>query len=91
VSGRPTATLSLPAEAIEDHLAAVAWDRVNADLDEKGFAIIEALLNTAECRSVAGLYGVTVAFAAVSSWQGMALAVANTNISPILCPRSSPA
>jgi uncharacterized protein len=55
VSGRPTA-LSLPAEAIEDHLAAVAWDRVNADLDEKGFAIIEALLNTAECRSVAGLY-----------------------------------
>lgn len=55
MSGRPTA-LSLPAEAIEDHLAAVAWDRVNADLDEKGFAIIEALLNTAECRSVAGLY-----------------------------------
>ncbi|HET9272794.1 MAG TPA: 2OG-Fe(II) oxygenase [Methyloceanibacter sp.] len=34
----------------------IAWERLEADLDGQGFAVIEKLLDPASCRSVTGLY-----------------------------------
>ena len=38
------------------HFAAVDWDRVLSDLDSSGHAVIEGLLDPAECGTVARLY-----------------------------------
>jgi hypothetical protein len=37
-------------------LEAVAWDRVEADLDARGIAVIKRLLDPERCRSVAALF-----------------------------------
>jgi hypothetical protein len=34
----------------------IAWERLEADLDDHGFAVIEKLLDPASCRSVTALY-----------------------------------
>ena len=41
---------------VQRRIAATDWERVGADLDAQGYAVVERLLGTAECRSVAALY-----------------------------------
>jgi uncharacterized protein len=55
VSGS-AAALPRAHETVQERMADVAWDRVEADLDGRGFAVIEGLLNPLQCRSVAALY-----------------------------------
>ena len=49
----PASPKAAPAQ---HRVAAVDWDRVEADLAAQGFAVVEGLLGASECRSVAGLY-----------------------------------
>jgi hypothetical protein len=51
-----TATLSPPRSSLDARLSAIAWENVGADLDARGFAVIEGLLDPRQCRSVAALY-----------------------------------
>jgi hypothetical protein len=53
---RASAALARPGETTEERVAAIAWDLVHADLDNRGFAVIEALLDPLQCRSIAALY-----------------------------------
>jgi uncharacterized protein len=43
-------------DAAPERLADAAWDRIEADLDERGFAVIKGLLDPERCRSVASLF-----------------------------------
>jgi hypothetical protein len=43
-------------------VAAFDWDRISADLDREGWAILPGLLAPEECDSVAAMYGTTGAF-----------------------------
>jgi uncharacterized protein len=47
---------ALPAYTVQQRLAATPWERVSADLDAQGFAVLEGLLAARDCRSVAKLY-----------------------------------
>ena len=38
-------------------VAAIDWERVRADLDAAGFAVLPGLLADAECDALAGAYG----------------------------------
>jgi hypothetical protein len=51
-----TATLASPEANAQRRTAAVAWDRVSADLDAQGFAVVRGLLGAKDCRSIASLY-----------------------------------
>jgi hypothetical protein len=51
-----------PSTPGRQRLAAVDWDRVGADLDAQGYAVIEGLLGARECRSVSALYPHEAAF-----------------------------
>jgi len=42
--------------AVKDRLAEVNWDAVAADLNAQGSAVVERLLESAQCRSLAALY-----------------------------------
>jgi hypothetical protein len=44
-----TATIAVRVHALE-------WDRLRAELDERGFAITDRVLSPAECRGVAELF-----------------------------------
>lgn len=44
------------ADDAEERVARIDWDRVAADLDARGFAVIEGLLSPAQCRDVIGLF-----------------------------------
>ena len=50
------AVLARPDKAVQRCVAAVDWDRVAADLDAQGFAVVPALLSAKDCRSVSSLY-----------------------------------
>jgi uncharacterized protein len=50
-------TMTMPSR-----LSGVDWDAVAASLDERGFAVIPALLGPGECRNLAALYGDDAAF-----------------------------
>jgi hypothetical protein len=50
------ATLAHPDRAVQRRIAAAEWDRVAADLDAQGFAVVQTLLSARECRSVSSLY-----------------------------------
>jgi uncharacterized protein len=43
-------------EGVQERVAGAAWDRVYADLDSQGFAIIAGVLNPRECHSIASYY-----------------------------------
>ena len=60
VSG--TTTLTRPERTMQRRVAAVDWDRVAADLDAQGFAVVPGLLSARECRSVSSLYPVDARF-----------------------------
>lgn len=47
---------------VAERVEAVNWERVTAELDARGCAIIENLLTAGECRSIAGLYSERGAF-----------------------------
>lgn len=51
VAGTPGAAVSAASR-----MAAHDWDRIAADLDDKGFAVLEALMSPEECRSIVALY-----------------------------------
>jgi uncharacterized protein len=51
-----TATLAHPEKAVQRRVAAADWDRVAADLDAQGFAVLQALLSAKDCRTVSSLY-----------------------------------
>jgi hypothetical protein len=53
---RSSASLADPKAPIQRRVAAIDWERVEADLAAQGFAVVEGLLGEKECRSVAGLY-----------------------------------
>jgi hypothetical protein len=55
VSGRASALVQA-SDVVPERLANLAWDRVEADLDARGFAVIEALIDPEACRTVAALY-----------------------------------
>lgn len=42
--------------SVASRVAAYDWDRIAADLDDQGFAVLEALISPEECRSIASLY-----------------------------------
>jgi hypothetical protein len=46
----------VPDTSVQRRIAAVDWDRVGADLDAQGFAVVEGLLGAQQCRSVSALY-----------------------------------
>jgi hypothetical protein len=41
---------------IPQHMADIAWDRIEADLDARGFAVAEQLLSPSQCKSVIELF-----------------------------------
>lgn len=43
-------------DTIAERVKALDWPRISSDLYERGNAVIEQLLTSAECRSLAGLY-----------------------------------
>jgi hypothetical protein len=45
-----------PSAAVEQRLARLHWPAVERDLDDRGAAILPALLTPEECRALAGLY-----------------------------------
>ena len=45
-----------PTAAMPDHVAALDWQRISADLDSRGCAAIEGLLPPETCRALAALY-----------------------------------
>ena len=49
-------SLALHEKTVGDRVAAIGWERVLADLDARGFAILEKVLDAGECRAIAGLY-----------------------------------
>ena len=53
-----TAAIAEPTRGttIDDRVEAVAWTDVSAHLDEYGWATVEKILTTDECRALAGLY-----------------------------------
>jgi hypothetical protein len=50
-----TATTS-PADTIVDRVDALDWNRLNRELDERGFAVSDPVLDAQECRELAGLF-----------------------------------
>lgn len=44
------------ATSAASRIAAYDWERIAADLDDQGFAVLEALMSSEECRSIASLY-----------------------------------
>ena len=57
-------------------------------LDERGFALLPAVLAKTRCDEIAGYYADDAAFARASKWRAILSAGANISISPIRCPRS---
>jgi hypothetical protein len=49
-------SLAVREKAIGERIAAIDWERVLEDLDARGFAVLERILDAAQCRSIAGLY-----------------------------------
>jgi len=49
-------SLALREKTVDERVAAIRWERVFADLDARGFAVLEKVLDGAECRAIAGLY-----------------------------------
>jgi uncharacterized protein len=45
------------AEGAAPRIAAGDWERIERDLDDRGFAVIDRLLATKECEALAALYG----------------------------------
>ena len=56
--GSPATALAVgsPATALADHLAAIAWPQLAAELDAQGAAVIERLLSPAACDELAAMY-----------------------------------
>jgi hypothetical protein len=52
-----TAAAIAAAEDVAARVNAVDWQRVSADVDARGNAVIPALITAAECAALAGLYG----------------------------------
>jgi uncharacterized protein len=52
----PATPLAAPETTVQRRVAAADWDRVAADLDAQGFAVIQGLLGARDCRSVSSLY-----------------------------------
>jgi hypothetical protein len=53
---KPNAALARQDNLGRGQMARVAWDRVEADLDRNGIAMVEKLLDPQACRAVTGLY-----------------------------------
>jgi hypothetical protein len=49
-------SLALREKTVDERVAAIRWERVFAELDARGFAVLERVLDGAECRAIAGLY-----------------------------------
>ena len=47
---------SLATRETAERVGAIAWDRVAADLDGRGFSTLERILDADECRAIATLY-----------------------------------
>ncbi|HYG85918.1 MAG TPA: 2OG-Fe(II) oxygenase [Azospirillum sp.] len=58
---RPTAA-DLTGESLKGRLEALDWPGVSADLDARGWAMIDKLLNSEECDAIAKLYGQSEGF-----------------------------
>ena len=58
----PNAGLDAPAGDVQERIAGIDWQRVEADLDAEGSAPIEGLLAPAECATLAELYPRDAAF-----------------------------
>ncbi len=52
----PSTAAAKQAVPPRQRLAGLAWERVVADLDARGFAMIEGLLDAGQCRSTTALY-----------------------------------
>ena len=64
----------------------IAWERLEADLDGQGCAVIEKLLDPASCRSVTGLYADNALFRKHVIMARHGYGRGETNISPTPCP-----
>ena len=53
-AARPIAPIC---DGAEPRIAAGDWERIERDLDGRGFAVIDRLLAPEECEALAGLYG----------------------------------
>jgi hypothetical protein len=62
----PAAPLAPPERTVQRRVAAADWDRVAADLDAQGFAVIQGLLGARDCRSTSSLYPDDARFRAIS-------------------------
>jgi uncharacterized protein len=51
-----------PSTGISDRIGAIDWGRVGRHLDERGSAVLEALLRPAECQELSNLYSITSIF-----------------------------
>jgi hypothetical protein len=49
-------SLALREKTVDERVAAIRWERVFADLDARGFAVLENVLDSGECRAIEGLY-----------------------------------
>jgi hypothetical protein len=81
------------APKIQKHAVGIAvrvdgfdWEKVTADLNAGGCAMLQGILQPGEADAIAQRFiRKSRAFEARSSWQGTASAAGNTNISPIRC------
>src|SRR6201995_3258099 len=51
-----TATKTRRTAALTDRIDALDWTQLEHDLDKRGFAVTEQILDGSECRSLAGLF-----------------------------------
>ena len=56
--------MDIAGRAIVERLNSVPWQRVEADLDAFGSALLERLLTPQECGAIAAMYRTTLNFAA---------------------------